>query len=172
MALSSGAKDRTVNVFQQFTVAEKSPFDLDKLTDKFKYRDTGWTIPEAFLGILLMAGNADEEIVEIELEAIKQIAMRSRCIAALPPEEQIRANNAAVEKMGNRDRDTALQEACSTLPADMCLPVFAHCVDIILADGLLAEKENHFLVKLAKALDIDEASARRVMEVLVLKATY
>ena len=171
MALAPAGKS-PANVFQQFTAPQKSPFDLEKLTDKFKYRDTGWSIPEAFLGLLLMAGNADEEIADVELEAIKLIATRSRCIAALPPQEQVRANNAAVEKMSKLDRDQALKEACATLPADMCLPVFAHCVDIVLADGLLDEKENAFLGKLTKALDIDDESARRVMEVLVLKATY
>ena len=172
MASSPAGKNRGANVFQQFTVAEKSPFDLDKLTDRFKYRDTGWTIPEAFLGILLLTGSADDEISEIELDAIKQIAARSRSIAALPPEEQVRVNNTVVERIGKMDRDQALGEACATLPADMCLPVFAHCVDIILSDGLLVEQENTFLNKLIKALDIDENSARRVMEVLVLKATY
>src|SRR5262245_32920869 len=104
MASTPAANAGSANVFQQFTVQEKSPFDLQKLTDKFKWRDTGWTIPEAFLGILLMAGSADEEIVQSELDTIKQIAMRSRCIAALPPEEQARANTSAVEKMSKLDR--------------------------------------------------------------------
>lgn len=172
MALGSSTKDRPVNVYQQFTVAEKSPFDLDKLADRFRYRDTGWTIPEAFLGILILAGMADGTLDKIEVEAIRQIAMRSRAISSLPPEEQARTNNAVNEKIANMSAEQVLKEACSTLPADMCLPVFAHCVDIILSDGQLLDTEGQFLHKLAEMLDIDPNSGRRVMEVLLLKAQY
>jgi uncharacterized tellurite resistance protein B-like protein len=54
----------------------------------------------------------------------------------------------------------------------MCLPVFAHCVDIVLSDGQLEESEAKFLQQIAELLDIEPANSRRVMEVLLLKAQY
>ena len=81
-----------------------------------------------------------------------------------------------MEELFDRERMSqnrnSLQEACKTLPADMCLPYFAHCVDIVLSDGQLAQSETDFLHALIPMLDIDEAHARRVMEVLLLKAQY
>ena len=35
----------TINVFQNFAVEKKSPFDVDRLAERFRHRNTGWTIP-------------------------------------------------------------------------------------------------------------------------------
>lgn len=160
----------TVNVFQQFTVTDKSPFDVNKLADRFKYRTTDWSIPEAFLGILFKAAMADGTFDEVEIAAIQTIAGRSRALTSMSPEDLARTNNSVNDKL--RNRPDALKEACGTLPADMCLPVFAHCVDIILSDGQLLPAEAQFLAELTTLLDIEAANARRVMEVLLLKAQY
>jgi len=166
-------KDRNagaVNVFQTFQVEQKSPFDIDKLSSKLKYRNTDWSIPEAFLCILIKAAMADGVWDDQESETIKLVAGRSRALNTLSPEELAAANNTVNERIANRPE--ALQEACETLPADMCLPVFAHCVDIVLADGELLEEESKFLQDIMQLLDIPADNARRVMEVLLLKAQY
>ena len=168
METSTGA--RTVSIFQQVTVEQKSPFDIDKLADKFKHRNTDWSIPEAFLGVLYSAANADGSFDNKEVDIIKGVVSRSRAMTSVAPADLARADASVNEKI--KTRPNALQEACSTLPPDMCLPMFAHCVDIILADGQLLKPEAEFLQNLAKLLDIDEANARRVMEVLLLKAQY
>ncbi len=160
----------TVNVFQQFTVAEKSPFDVNKLADRFKHRQSDWSIPEAFLGIMFKAAMADGAFDEVEIATIQTVAGRSRALTAMSPQDLARTNDLVNEKIKNRP--DALKEACGTLPADMCLPVFAHCVDIILSDGQLLQTEAQFLAELTILLDIEPANARRVMEVLLLKAQY
>jgi uncharacterized tellurite resistance protein B-like protein len=172
MALGPAQNERSaVNVFQQFTVAEKSPFDVNKLADKFRHRNTDWSIPEAFLGIMFRAAMADGTFEEAEIAAIQQVAARSRALKALSPQDLAATNNSVNEKLRTRG-EGALKEACETLPADMCLPVFAHCVDIILADGQLQKSEAEFLQELAGMLDVTPENARRVMEVLLLKAQY
>lgn len=170
MALGPAQNERSVNVFNQFAVAEKSPFDVNKLADRFRHRNTGWSIPEAFLGIMFQAAMADGAFDEAEVAAIQQVAGRSRALNTLSPQDLAATNNSVNEKLKNRP--DALKEACETLPADMCLPVFAHCVDIILSDGQLLKTEGEFLHQLATMLDIEPDNARRVMEVLLLKAQY
>jgi uncharacterized tellurite resistance protein B-like protein len=170
MALGPASNERTVNVFNNFAVAEKSPFDVDKLADRFRHRNTGWTIPEAFLGIMFQAAMADGAFDEAEAAAIQQVASRSRALNSLSPQDLAAVNNSVNDKLKNRS--DALKEACETLPADMCLPVFAHCVDIVLSDGQLLKPEGEFLQRLAEMLDIQPENARRVMEVLLLKAQY
>lgn len=159
-----------MNIFQQFTVESKSPFDVDKLADRFRHRNTGWTIPEAFLAILLSAAIADGSLNEEEGQTIQAVARRSRALSSLAPADLARANDSVNERL--QARPAALQEACETLPADMCMPVFAHCVEIILSDGQLLKTEADFLQNLATLLDITPENSRRIMEVLLLKAQY
>ncbi len=164
-------KTQTVNIFTPHSVETHSPFDINKLSDKFRHRNTGWTIPEAFLGILFAAAGADGNIDQSESDVIMGIARRSRALQSLSPNDLSAANDVVNERFQNRP-DSALKEACETLPADMCLPVFAHCMDIILADGELLKPEAEFLDEIRQLLDIESDNARRVMEVLLLKAQY
>jgi uncharacterized tellurite resistance protein B-like protein len=163
-----------VNVFQSFAVekaVEKpTPFDIDKLADKFRHRNTGWSIPEAYICLLFSAAMADGSFNGPEGETIKIAASRSRAMTALSPADLANVNTTVNQRL--QQNPNALTEACQTLPAEMCLPVFAHCVDIILSDGQLLKPEADFLQKLVTMLDIEPDNARRVMEVLLMKAQY
>lgn len=161
---------REMDVFSATAVESHSPFDIEKLSNQFRYRKSDWTIPEAFLCILLSAANVDGQIAVEEEAEIMALASRSRALKSLGPNDLARANQVVHERLKNRP--DGLKEACQTLPADMCLPVFAHCVDLILADGELLKPEAEFLQTLTKMLDIEEPNARRVMEVLLLKNQY
>ncbi len=160
----------TVNVFQNFAVEKPSPFDVNKLADKFKHRNTGWSIPEAYLCILFSAAMADGTFDGAESETIKLAVSQSRAMTALSPQDLAAANNSVNQRL--QQNPNSLQEACQTLPADMCLPVFAHCVDIILSDGQLLKGEAEWLQQLMALLDIEPDNGRRVMEVLLMKAQY
>ncbi len=91
-------------------------------------------------------------------------------MAALTPEALSKADDTVNERL--QTRSNALKEACDTLPSDMCLPVFAHCVDLILSDGQLLKTEADFLSDLAGMLELKPADAQRIMEVLLLKAQF
>lgn len=158
------------NIFQRHVVEAKSPFDVDKLSDKFRHRNTGWSIPEAFLAILFSAATVDGDFADDERDVIVSLSHRSRVLNSLAPNELAEINDVVNERLENRPE--ALEEACQTLPADMCLPVFAHCVDIVLADGELLKSEADFLESLISKLDIEPGHARRVMEVLLLMNQY
>ncbi|MBX2801893.1 MAG: tellurite resistance TerB family protein [Myxococcales bacterium] len=162
--------DSPLNVFRSFVVEERSPFDVQKLADSFRHRNTGWSIPEAYMGILISAAAADGSIQVEEQEEIVRLARRSRALSALNQGDLAQINTTVNDRL--EARPEALREACETLPADMCLPVFAHCVDIVLSDGELLTSEGAFLEQLIPMLDIDPDHARRIMEVLLLKAQY
>jgi uncharacterized tellurite resistance protein B-like protein len=158
------------SIFKQAVVDEKSPFDIEKLADNFRRGNTGWSIPEAFLCIIYSATAVDGNFDAKEIEAIKGVVSRSRAMATLTPQALAKADQTVNERMATRP--TALKEACETLPADMCLSVFAHCVDLILSDGQLLRSEADFLSELARMMDIKPADAQRVTEVLLIKAQY
>lgn len=165
--MNAQSADRGINIFQQF-VDNSSPFDADKLADRLKHRNTEWSIPEAFLGVLVSAAMADGALDPSEGRLIQTLVGRSRAM---------KASNQDLGKLNDKvnrllQSPDGLRHACETLPADMTLPVFAHCVDIVLSDGQLLKVEADYLDNLRKMLDIDEAHAKRVMEVLLLKAQY
>lgn len=158
------------SVFESLVVEDKSPFDLAQLADRFRRGNTGWTIPEAFMGILVAAAFADGEMQAEERAEIMHLASRSRALQALPPAELSRINDVVNERLATRQM--ALQEACDTLPLDMGPAVFAHCVDIFLADGQLLPAEAAFLEELVTQLSIDATQAGQILEALIIKSQY
>lgn len=168
--MANESNDQSLSVMQSFVVEEQSPFDLSKLADSFRHRNTGWTIPEAYLAVLVSSAVADGNFHAEEQEEIMRLARRSRALRAMSPTDLAAANERVNQRLQSNPQ--ALSEAASTLPGEMCLPVFAHCVDIILADGDLTKSEGEFLDSLVPLLDIDATHARRIMEVLLLKAQY
>ena len=163
-----------IGVVRLFEVAEQSSdtaFDLDKLIEQFrKQRNIDWSIPEAFLCVLLSAAIADGHLSVEEQAEIEALSRRSRALKSIKPSELAAAN--ATINLRLRSRPDGLREACESLPPDMRLPLFAHCVDIVLADGLLLPIEIEFLNRIMTFLGIDPPEGKRVMEVLLIKNRF
>jgi uncharacterized tellurite resistance protein B-like protein len=151
--------------------AQHVAFDFQSLVSQTGYLPaTDWTIPEAFLCLILAAASADGVVPPEEHMEIKALARRSRVLKSLDAGELARTNHVLALRMKQRPR--ALQEACQTLPADMRPSIFAHCADILLADGSLAQAEAEFLNRIMSYLQLDELEARRQVEALLIKNRY
>ncbi len=161
-----------INIFQ--ATADKPPpptFDLEKLAADFgKNRNTDWSVGEAFLCLLLCAVSADGVFAREEQEEVKALMMRSRALKSLTPNQLAQANAVIAKRLA--ERKNGLDEACSALPVDMRLPVFAHCVDLILSDGNLVTTEADFLNRITSLLELQADEAKRVMEVLLIKNRF
>jgi len=161
-----------LNIFQSTPEPQRqTTFDLNKLTEQFKtQRATDWTIPEAFLCLLLSAASADGVVAAEEQAEILALARRSRALKTVSAPQLATANATVTQRL--KERPAGLQEACESLPADMRLPVFAHCVDIVLADGALQQIEAEFLNKIVGFLALEAAESKRVMEVMLVKNRF
>lgn len=160
----------SVNFFQAYVATSEGPFDVEKLSAKLHRRASNWTTVEAYLCVLLAAAIVDGEMDPEERSTIQAVARRSRVLMSVSASELAKANDTVNDRM--LKNPLALEEACAMLPAEMCLPVFAHCVDIVLSDGRLQKSEAEFLNRLTTLLELSEDHARRVTEVLLLKAQY
>lgn len=158
-------------LFGRYAVQQHTPFDVSKLGNPHRHQDRGWTIPEAYLGLMIAASKADGNEHAEEEKEIEAVARRSRALRSLSPEELKQARANARARLAE-NTDNAIEDACKTLPAELCLPAFTHCVDIVLSDGELRESEARWLEGIMPKLDIDEAHGRRIVEVLLLKANY
>lgn len=129
-----------------------------------------WSIPEAFLAILFGAVTCDGELAPVEHEELLALAHRSRALKTLTQKQLANLNVRILERM--RKADTVLQQACAALPEDIHAPVFAHALDLILADGELNEDEADFLNTLMLNLKLDRTDVERIAAVISLKNSY
>jgi uncharacterized tellurite resistance protein B-like protein len=159
------------NVFESFAGERKAPLDIKKLAEQYAHpHATDWTIPEAYLCLLVSAAYADGELAPEEHEELIALAHRARTLRSLSRNDLAAANDTVNDRL--RNRPDALQEACDALPNEIRLSVFAQCVEIVVADGELMKSEADFLETLLPMLDIDTDVARRIMEVMLIKNRF
>jgi uncharacterized tellurite resistance protein B-like protein len=129
-----------------------------------------WSIPEAFLAVLFAAVTCDGELVAVEHEELLALAHRSRALKTLTAKQLGELNVRILERM--RADVAMLRSACAALPAEMRLPVFAHALDLVLADGELNEDEAKFLDALVLDLELHRDDVERIANVIELKNRF
>lgn len=134
------------------------------------HRRENWAIPEAFLCCILATAAADGQLTIEEASAVQALARRSRVLKKLDQEQLKSANEIVKQRM--RDRPQALREACESIPRDMRMSLFAHCVDIALADGIWHPTEAELLTRIVAFMGLDSSKSKRVMEALFIKNLY
>jgi uncharacterized tellurite resistance protein B-like protein len=161
-----------INIFQAAPPEQRAPsFDTEKLKQSFNaQRSTDWTIGEAFLCLILSAIGVDGRVTAEEQNELMALSTRSRALKSMNPQQLAQANQVVSHRI--QTRPNGLEEACQSLPTDMRLTVFAHCVDIILADGELHQVEADYLNKITTFLGLDRADAERVQQVLLIKNRF
>ncbi|MGE0044853.1 MAG: tellurite resistance TerB family protein [Hyphomonadaceae bacterium] len=129
-----------------------------------------WSVPEAFLTILFAAVTADGELAPIEHEELLALTHRSRALKTLKSHQLADLNVRIIERM--RGSESVLRDACAALPTDMRLSVFAHALDLILADGELNEDEADFLNALILGLGLGREDVERIATVIEQKNRF
>lgn len=146
-------------------------FDFRDLAERTGYRPaTDWTIPEAFLCLILLAAAADGFVPAEEHLEIRALARRSRVLKTIDAAHLAKLNRVVSDRL--KHRPNGLREACEALPTDMRPAILAHCADLLLADGALAPAEAEFLNRITSHLGLHEDEARRIVEVLLIKNRY
>jgi uncharacterized tellurite resistance protein B-like protein len=151
--------------------SSRARFELRELLEQFeRQRNLDWSVPEAFVCLLLSAAVADGNCSPEERVEIESLSRRSRALKSVSPAQLAKANAVVRQRLdGHPD---GLREACESLPEDMRLSLFAHCVDIVLSDGLLVPSEIDFLSRIMNFMGINPSEGRRVMEVLLIKNRF
>lgn len=148
------------------TRGEENVLDWSRLlTSGAAPAHAAWTIPEAFLAILIAAASCDGDVAAVEREEIVAIVHRSRALKSLSSAQL----NELQDRVTTRLAEGALGEACAALPQDMRLSVFAHALDLVLADGDLTEAEADFLNTITRNFGLDGDAVRNVADVIIIK---
>ena len=164
------AKPEPTPLFKPLTAQTKPKFSLQALVSEFPDHQSDWTIPEAFICLLLSAAFADGEVSAEEQEEIRAIAHRSRTLKNMDQNQLAEANRVVLQR--RKDRPDWLSEACEALPREMHLSIFAHCLDITMADGALVPAEAAYLEQLVSVLGIVPGDAELITKVISMKNRY
>jgi uncharacterized tellurite resistance protein B-like protein len=156
--LNTAFDDSTAGIFSKFAHVLTTPSfeDLFKTLESAPARVYDWTVPEAFIGILIGAALADGEVHQNERDEIIGLRKRTRILQHLSDDQVSKANQTVIQRFSERG-DKALEQCCGALPTELRLPIFSLCVDITLADGKLHRNELLFLKRVADLLGIDAA---------------
>jgi uncharacterized tellurite resistance protein B-like protein len=149
---------------------EQNVLDWSKLLAPEAPRPQGWAVPEAFIAVLLSAVTCDGDLAAIEHEELLALAHRSRALMSLTTRQLAEINVKVAERL--RQSDDAFADACAAIPEEMRLSLFAHALDLVLADGDLNQDEADFLNALILNLKLDREGVERVADVIMLKNRY
>lgn len=150
---------------------QENVFDFSRLLAPEAPRtQEGWSVPEAFVAVLLAAVTCDGDLAAIEHEELLALAHRSRALMSLTTKQLSEINVKVAARL--RDSDDAFVEACAAIPEEMRLSLFAHAMDLVLADGDLNQDEADFLNALILHLKLDREGVERVADVIMLKNRY
>ncbi len=162
------------SIFLDIAARNDSPETQDKDIDPFENvhvpRPNDWTIAQAYMCVLLAAVYADKVAVPEEVEYVRSLVRRCRTMRGMHQNRLAELDTEVRERM--RSRHDYLGEVCEAMPRDMHLALFTHCVDIVLADGVLEDSEREFLDALIDKMDMTKAQAQKVMEVMFEKNRY
>ena len=124
---------------------------------------------EAFTGVLFAAVAADGVINQEEMISVIAVINRMKLYKG-SNEKQMKA---ILEKVTNilkkQGPSPIIAAAKETLTPEMKETAFAVAADLVLADGTVEEAEKKLLEELQQALEIPDALAIKISEVLVIK---
>ncbi len=125
--------------------------------------------PEAFAAVAVAAVASDGDISpeEVQRAVINLATLKSFRRHDL--RELSNTLNKVSGMIKKRGVSTVIQSAKAVLSADERPSAFFVATDLILADGVVEEQEKKFLEELQTALGIDDETALKISEVVLIK---
>lgn len=128
-----------------------------------------FNIQRAIMTIVVEAISIDGNVSEEEMGRLRSMCARSPIFASNSTEEDDALIDFAINVLDQLG-DNAIVHAAGALKAPLRETAFAFATEMVLADGMVGEKEEAFISKLAKTLAINEDLARGVIQVTLIRA--
>jgi|AGTN01.2.fsa_nt_gi Tellurite resistance protein TerB. len=127
------------------------------------------TPPEAFVGVIMSAVAADGVITQEEALSVITVLSRMKLYQGKNEKELRGMLDRTVNTLKSQGPSPLIAAAKETLPADLRDTAFAVAADLVLADGIVEDKEKKFLEELQKAMGVSDDVALKITEVMVIK---
>lgn len=124
---------------------------------------------EAFAAIGVAAVASDGEVSAEEVHRVVLDMVTLRAFRGYDLKDLGNTLNKVAGLIKRRGTAPIIQAAKATLNKDELQAAFFVAVDLVLADGVVEDSEKKFLEELQSALQIDDATALKITEVVVIK---
>ena len=163
--------NKTISVLFGEVSANAAPVNFEDILGSANIPGNhGWSIEEAYMCILLDAVWADDDAVPEEKAYLSALVKRCQTLRGKGDNELSRLNMSVMGK--RQSQPDYLANACAALPSDMHKTLFAHAIDIVMADGKLHPAEETFLDALMQRMRIEPNDVRKIMEVMMDKNRF
>ena len=141
------------------------------LFDKALGKESALTLnkPEAFAAIGVATVAADGEISQEEIQRTVIDLATLKSFRKHDMRDMANTLNKVAGHIKKRGTGPVLQAAKAVLTKEELQAAFFVAADLVLADGIVEPQEKKFLEDLQNTLQIDEATALKVVEAVVIK---
>lgn len=122
-------------------------------------------VPDALAAILVASVFMDGALNVDESALIEGLLSTSRLFR----DATVGSVDRAITLLNDRGAEAVLAASARALPPQLHATAFAMAVDLVLCDGRVEPREKAYIDSLQAALGVDEATALKIIEVLVIK---
>ena len=127
------------------------------------------TVPEAIASLLVAAIAVDGAVGADEAIRIDDVLSTSRLLRQGGNGSTQALANRAIVLLTEYGLPAVLTGCAKVIPSDLRATAFALATDLTLADGRIGDREKAYLDELQGVLQIDDATAEKIVEVLLIK---
>lgn len=121
---------------------------------------------EAWVGVLYACAASDGDVSDVEIDTLSRLLVFKQKFENI---EIVPFYKIAIQ-ISNELGNQKLIEGCATVIKQEDKPtVFAMATEIVLADGIINEREKNLLEFISKTFQIDDELASKIIEVLLIK---
>jgi hypothetical protein len=142
---------------------------VDKALQHAAAPATPVTVPEAIASLLVAAITIDGEVNVDEAVRIGGVLATSHILRQAGDGSMDALANRAITLLTEHGLPAILTGCAKVIPSDLRPTVFALATDLALADGRIGDREKAFIDELQAVLQIDETTAVKIVEVLLIK---
>ena len=118
-------------------------------------------VPDAIAAILVASVAADGDLNPEEAIRLNSILSTTRVLRE--------AGNGSMQGLADYGLPAVLVACAKAIPVDLRPTTFALATDLVLADGRIGDREKTFIDELQAVLDLDDPTARKIVDVLLIK---
>jgi hypothetical protein len=127
------------------------------------------SLPEAYAAVLVAAISADGSFGVDEANRLKTILSTSRLFEEAVQARDVDVVERALNLLTDHGVVAVLEASGAAITPELRPTVFAVVADLVLADGRVDGREKAFVDQLQAALHVDDATAVKIVEVLIIK---
>jgi tellurite resistance protein len=131
--------------------------------------ETGLSLQEAFVCLLIASARADGAVSPHEANQIEHVAAAMKLFRDSSYETRHRLFMGAAERIKQQGIVDVVRAAAAVIPKELGATVFALAVDLMLSDGRLTPNERRLGDELRGLLGLDQGTAAKVVDVLTIK---